>query len=315
MARSRSWTWTVIISLLVGVVGASIFWLYSPYGHDRLAQSVTGDLQTQPLPGEGKGGPVNLKKLASQAMGSRYQMVADGKQVFLVDLTERAGVAVFPPHQRGRLQHGRRGFSAHWPVLRRQEALHRLGDRAAPRRPGEFPPNPAGGEAAAMNRVWRQDLAWAGFILGVGLLLGLMQQWELVHKSWQGELAPLLSQVRDQRRAEQFQGVKTVNLAQAYALFQQGSLFIDARPADEFSELHVPKSLNITPDMVEAGVAEKVAGLARDREIVVYCGQVSCDLALKVAEKLQSLGFTRVTAFMGGFRAWDEAGYPADTGK
>ena len=166
-----------------------------------------------------------------------------------------------------------------------------------------------------MNRVWRQDLAWAGFILGVGLLLGLMQHWELVHKSWQGELAPLLSQVRDQRRAEQFQGVKTVNLAQAYALFQQGSLFIDARPADEFNELHVPKSLNITPDMVEAGVAEKVAGLARDREIVVYCGQVSCDLALKVAEKLQSLGFTRVTAFIGGFRAWDEAGYPADTGK
>ncbi|MDO9071107.1 MAG: hypothetical protein Q7V36_06275, partial [Deltaproteobacteria bacterium] len=58
----------------------------SPYGHDRLAQQVTGDLQTQPLPGDGKGGPVNLKKLASQAMGARYQMVADGKQVFLVDL-------------------------------------------------------------------------------------------------------------------------------------------------------------------------------------------------------------------------------------
>jgi rhodanese-related sulfurtransferase len=166
-----------------------------------------------------------------------------------------------------------------------------------------------------MNRVWRQDLAWAGFILGVGLLLGLMQHWELVHKSWQGELSPLISQMRDQRRAEQFQGVKTVNLAQAYALFQQGSLFIDARPADEFNELHVPKSLNITPGMVEAGVAEKVAGLARDREIVVYCGQVSCDLALKVAEKLQSLGFTRVAAFVGGFRAWDEAGYPADTGQ
>jgi rhodanese-related sulfurtransferase len=166
-----------------------------------------------------------------------------------------------------------------------------------------------------MNRVWRQDLAWAGVILGVGLLLGLMQHWELVHKSWQGELAPLLSQVRDQRRAEQFQGVQTVNLAQAYALFQQGSLFIDARPANEFHELHVPKSLNITPEMVEAGVAEKVADLARDREIVVYCGQVSCDLALKVAEKLQALGFTRVTAYIGGFRAWDEAGYPADTGK
>lgn len=166
-----------------------------------------------------------------------------------------------------------------------------------------------------MNRVWRHDLAWAGLILGVALLLGLMQQWELVHTSWRGELAPRLAQVRDQRRQKEFQGVKTVNLTQAYALFQQGSLFIDARPSDEFAELHVPKSLNITPAMLEAGVAEKVADLARDREIVVYCGQVSCDLALKVAEKLQSLGFTRVMAFVGGFRAWDEAGYPADTGK
>jgi rhodanese-related sulfurtransferase len=166
-----------------------------------------------------------------------------------------------------------------------------------------------------MNRVWRQDLAWAGFILGASLLFGLVQQWPLALQAWRGELTPLLAQARDQRRAEQFQGVKTVNLAQAYALFQKGSLFIDARPADEFAELHVPKSLNITPDMVEAGLAGKVAALAKDQEIVVYCGQVSCDLALKVAEQLQSLGFTRVTAFVGGFRAWDEAGYPADTGK
>jgi len=86
MARNRSWTWTVIISVLVGVVGASIFWLYSPYGHDRLAQQVAEDLKGQPLLGLGPGGPVNLKKLASPAMGARYQMVADGKQVFLVDL-------------------------------------------------------------------------------------------------------------------------------------------------------------------------------------------------------------------------------------
>jgi rhodanese-related sulfurtransferase len=167
-----------------------------------------------------------------------------------------------------------------------------------------------------MNRVWRHDLAWAGFILGASILFGLVQQWPLARLAWQGELTPLLAQARNQRRAEQFQGVPTVNLTQAYARFQHGqALFIDARPANEFAELHVPKALNITPDMVEAGMAEKVAGLAKDREIVVYCDQVSCDLALKVAEKLQSLGFTRVTAYIGGFRAWDEAGYPADTGK
>ena len=86
MAHGKSRTWTASISLLLGVTAASIYWLYSPYGHDRLAQQGTGEVQTQPLPGEEKGGPVNLKKMASQAMGSRFQMVADGKQVFLVDL-------------------------------------------------------------------------------------------------------------------------------------------------------------------------------------------------------------------------------------
>jgi rhodanese-related sulfurtransferase len=167
-----------------------------------------------------------------------------------------------------------------------------------------------------MNRVWRHDLAWAGFILGLAVFFGLLQQWPLVRQSWRGELAARLEQVRNQRRQEQFQGVKTINLAQAYALFQQGrAVFIDARPADEFAELHIPKALNITPSLLEKDGSAKVAGLAKDREIVVYCGQVSCDLALQVAEKLQALGFTRVLAYMGGFRAWDEAGYPADTSR
>ena len=167
-----------------------------------------------------------------------------------------------------------------------------------------------------MNRVWRQDLAWAGLILGLAVLFGLVQQWPLVRQSWRGELAARLEQARSQRRQEQFQGVKTINLAQAYAQFQGGqALFIDARKPDEYAELHISKALNISPSMLEAGGAEKVAGLAKDREIVVYCGQVSCDLALRVAEQLQALGFTRVTAFVEGFKAWDEAGYPADTSK
>jgi hypothetical protein len=86
MARNKGWMWTVIISLLVGVVGATFFWLYSPYGHDQLAQQVAEDLQAQRPPVEVKGSSLNLSRLPSQAVGPRFQMVADGKQVFLVDL-------------------------------------------------------------------------------------------------------------------------------------------------------------------------------------------------------------------------------------
>ncbi len=167
-----------------------------------------------------------------------------------------------------------------------------------------------------MTRLWRQDLAWAGFILGVAACFGLVQQWPMVRQAWRGELTARIEQVRAERRQELFKGIKTVNLAQAYALFQQGNaMFIDARKPDEYAELHIPKARNIQPSQLEDLGAAVVAGIAKDQEIVVYCGQEACDLSLRVAEHLQGLGFIRVQVFLEGFRAWEEAGYPADTSK
>ena len=79
--------------------------------------------------------------------------------------------------------------------------------------------------------------------------------------------------------------------------------------------MHISKALNLYPSLLEDQGAKAVAGIAKDREIVVYCDQVSCDLSLRVAERLQGMGFRRVQVFLEGFRAWDEAGYPADTSK
>jgi len=86
MARQGNLTWTVIVSLLIGIAGASFFWLYTPYGHEQLAQQVAADLQEQKLPVEAKTNPQSSRDPASQALGPRFQMVAGGKEVFLVDL-------------------------------------------------------------------------------------------------------------------------------------------------------------------------------------------------------------------------------------
>lgn len=162
----------------------------------------------------------------------------------------------------------------------------------------------------------RQDLAWAGFILAVAATVGILQHWPLVRLSWEGGLGPYLDKMREQRREMLFQGLKTVNLSQAYAFFQEGrTLFIDARKADEYADLHIPGAINLSPEELKEGGAGRMAAFPKDREILVYCGQISCDAALIVAEKLQALGFTKVVVFMTGFRAWDEAGYPADTNK
>jgi len=166
------------------------------------------------------------------------------------------------------------------------------------------------------RRLLRQDLAWAGFILGMAAFFGLLQHWDLVRTSLRGELASSLEKIRAERRQEQFQGVLTLSLEQAYRLFQQGqTLFIDARPGEEYAELHIPGAINLPPESLGESPPPPLADIPQDRQIVVYCGQVSCDTALKVAEKLQALGFTQVRAFLAGFNAWDQAGYPADTSK
>lgn len=167
-----------------------------------------------------------------------------------------------------------------------------------------------------IERLIRQDLAWAGFILILAASFGLGQQWRLVRLSWTGGLPAHLEAQREQRRRTEFQGVPTLNLAQAYELFQQGqALFIDARNSEEYAELHIPGAVNLSPlDLKEPG-ARPLADIPKGRQLVVYCGQINCDAALKVAENLQASGFGRVAAFLGGFQAWDQAGYPADTSK
>jgi rhodanese-related sulfurtransferase len=175
---------------------------------------------------------------------------------------------------------------------------------------------PGTAQPGVRPRVWRQDLGWAAFILGAAALIGLLHHWQLVQVAWRGELRPYLEKLQARQREVALQGVKTVNLEQAYALYREGkALFVDARPPEEYAELHIPGAVNLPPDTLRNGLPQAVAGVAKDRPLVAYCGQVSCDAALKVAEGLQSLGFTQVTAFLGGFRAWDEAGYPADTSK
>ena len=152
--------------------------------------------------------------------------------------------------------------------------------------------------------------------LSLAVILGLLFHWSLVQASFRGNLTALLDQKRQERREVQFQGVKTLDLAQAYQIWQKRqALFVDARKAEEFQELHVQEAVNVPPESWAELSSSELMKMDKGRELVVYCSQESCDDALKLSKKLKAAGFTRVMAFTGGFRAWDEAGYPADTGR
>jgi hypothetical protein len=87
VVRNRGWATGA--ALVVGALAASVFWLYSPFLESRVARQVGEALKSQQLPVEvNPGTALDLKGAPSQALGSRYQMVSDGKQVFLADLKE-----------------------------------------------------------------------------------------------------------------------------------------------------------------------------------------------------------------------------------
>jgi hypothetical protein len=87
MARSQGWT--VVMALVVGILGASIFWFYGPFLQRQVARQVAEAMKTQPLTADlAKGGGAALTGAGSQAMGPRFQLLGDGKQVFLADLKE-----------------------------------------------------------------------------------------------------------------------------------------------------------------------------------------------------------------------------------
>lgn len=171
-----------------------------------------------------------------------------------------------------------------------------------------------------MSRVgekFRDDLLWAGYLLGLAVVFGLIYHWPLVKVAWQGNLEAHLEKLQNERRAMEFKGIPTVNLEEAHDLWQQGkTLFIDVRSAEEFAELHVARAVNVPEEKLDYPQELKEAGilgLPRDRQILVYCSTVRCDASLKAARRLRSLGFTKVMAFLGGFQAWDEAGYEVDS--
>jgi rhodanese-related sulfurtransferase len=168
-----------------------------------------------------------------------------------------------------------------------------------------------------MADIFIQDLKWS-LILGLlSLFLAIIWQWSFIEQTWQGKLFSQIKELEDQEAARRLQGVRTFNLEQAYALFQEhNALFVDARPPGEYRELHIEGAINLTAEQFNnTNITELFKKIDSPQVIIVYCAHEDCHASLQVAELLQNHGFTQAGVFMGGFRAWDEAGYPVDVSR
>lgn len=89
---------------------------------------------------------------------------------------------------------------------------------------------------------------------------------------------------------------------------------INVLSQEKFSHRHIPGSENIP--LSEDDFVEKVEQSAggRDQPVVVYCASEDCEASEKASEKLDQAGFREVYDYVGGMRAWQDAGQPVQAG-
>ncbi len=80
---------------------------------------------------------------------------------------------------------------------------------------------------------------------------------------------------------------------------------INVLDQEYYQDCHIKGSENIPLAELE----EKAAQWDKDEQIVVYCARYECSASRDAAQKLQSLGFSKVMAYEGGTKEWLSKGY------
>ncbi len=141
---ARGYGFTLIVVLLGGILGAGAFFLYGPFFPSLLAPRVAKILRTQPLAVEvSKEGRADLKGAGPLAQGARFQVVADGKKLFLADLKEGRVWRYFHHTREGGYSKEDEGFLP-LSVFFGGKKYYSAGEVDAPAPKGAEPPPPLG---------------------------------------------------------------------------------------------------------------------------------------------------------------------------
>lgn len=109
-----------------------------------------------------------------------------------------------------------------------------------------------------------------------------------------------------------FNQPRLISLAQAYELYRNKILFVDARDPEEFEDGHIAGAVNL-PLFQLNDYTSTISSLSKSEPIVTYCEGSDCDMSIRLGNELFSKGFKKVFVFFGGWEEWKEADYPVIT--
>jgi 3-mercaptopyruvate sulfurtransferase SseA len=99
-------------------------------------------------------------------------------------------------------------------------------------------------------------------------------------------------------------------------LFDRKALFIDGRLPVDYSAGHIKGAINISyEEFHKKSKAEKteiMKGYNKQGIIVCYCIGGDCEMSIDLAYDIARLGFTSVNIYLGGYKEWENAGYPVE---
>ncbi len=116
---------------------------------------------------------------------------------------------------------------------------------------------------------------------------------------------------KEVKKDEGFSEPKAITLEQAFKLYKKGTVFIDARESEEYSDDHIKNAVSIP--FYEYGDNEfKLNSIKKEQPIVVYCAGTDCDLSILLGDQLFEMGYKKTYIFFGGWSEWLDAKYPTE---
>ena len=85
-------------------------------------------------------------------------------------------------------------------------------------------------------------------------------------------------------------------------------LLVDTREDNEWDRGHIAGAVHIGRGIIERDITTRIPD--KNNEIVLYCG--GGYRSALAADNLQKMGYTNVVSMSGGWRMWNDLGYPVE---
>jgi len=115
----------------------------------------------------------------------------------------------------------------------------------------------------------------------------------------------------EDKKEDQLKEPAAVKLGQAYQLYNNGAVFLDARDNLDFKEGHIKGAVSL-PYYEFDNYKNALDKISKKDLIVTYCAGTDCDLSIMLGRQLLSLGYQNVYIFFGGWNDWINDGYPVE---